>query len=141
MDDLSAPAELLRYYGIPKPVHRHRAMPDVEVTAEVFRRLLEEGAAAGHWSTLLEGDIGRRAPAAPAAVGRCRLPGRAVRAGWRIDAMRRVGRSAPDDDANVILLPATTVRRRQILDGLLNEYHTLPPRLPHHPQETPSSAA
>lgn len=48
--------ELLRYYGIPKPVQRHRAMPDVEVTAEVFRRLLEEGAAAGHWSTLLELD-------------------------------------------------------------------------------------
>jgi DNA polymerase III epsilon subunit-like protein len=48
--------ELLRYYGIPKPVLRHRAMPDVEVTAEVFRRLLEEGAAAGHWSTLLELD-------------------------------------------------------------------------------------
>jgi DNA polymerase-3 subunit epsilon len=31
-------------------------MPDVEVTAEVFLRLLEEGAAAGHWSTLLELD-------------------------------------------------------------------------------------
>lgn len=48
--------ELLRYYGIPKPVQRHRAMPDVEVTAEVFRRLLEEGAAAGHWATLLDLD-------------------------------------------------------------------------------------
>lgn len=48
--------ELLRYYGIPKPVQRHRAMPDVEVTAEVFHRLLGEGAAAGHWSTLLELD-------------------------------------------------------------------------------------
>jgi DNA polymerase III epsilon subunit-like protein len=29
--------ELLRYYGIPRPLPRHRAMPDVEVTAEVFR--------------------------------------------------------------------------------------------------------
>lgn len=61
--------ELLRYYCIPKPVHRHRAMPDVEVTAEVFRRLLEEGAAAGHWSTLLELDAAaglhpRRRPSA-----------------------------------------------------------------------------
>ncbi|MFF8601933.1 PolC-type DNA polymerase III [Streptomyces sp. NPDC015232] len=65
--------ELLRYYGIPKPVQRHRAMPDVEVTAEVFRLLLEEGAAAGHWSTLLELDAAaglqpRPKPAAEATV-------------------------------------------------------------------------
>ncbi|MFF8815752.1 3'-5' exonuclease [Streptomyces pactum] len=48
--------ELLRYYGIPKPAYRHRAMPDVEATAEVFRRLLKEGAQAGHWRSLLELD-------------------------------------------------------------------------------------
>ena len=47
---------------------------------------------------------------------------------------------APDDDPNVIPLPAATVRRRQVLGGLLNEYHTTPLRLPHQPQETPSSA-
>jgi DNA polymerase III subunit epsilon len=47
---------LLRYYGIPKPVERHRAMPDVEATAEVFRRLLADGARAGHWSSLLDLD-------------------------------------------------------------------------------------
>ncbi len=48
--------ELLRYYGIPRPLLRHRAMPDVEVTAEVFRRLLSDGAADGHWTTLLDLD-------------------------------------------------------------------------------------
>ncbi|WP_413115007.1 integrase core domain-containing protein [Streptomyces sp. CY1] len=56
-------------------------------------------------------------------------------------AHRSLGLRAPDDDPNVIPLPAAEVRRRQILGGLLNEYHTLPPRLPHRPQETPSSAA
>ncbi|BBJ46897.1 hypothetical protein SSPO_096150 [Streptomyces antimycoticus] len=48
---------------------------------------------------------------------------------------------APDDDPNVIPLPAATVRRRQVLGGLLNEYHPTPPRPPYRPQETPSSAA
>ncbi|GAA2371417.1 integrase core domain-containing protein [Streptomyces cuspidosporus] len=56
-------------------------------------------------------------------------------------AHRSLGLRVPDDDPNVVHLPAPTVRRRQALGGLLNEYHTLPPRLPHHPQETPSSAA
>ncbi len=56
-------------------------------------------------------------------------------------AHRSLGLRAPDDDPNVIPLPAATVRRRRALGGLLNEYHILPPRLPHHPQETPSSAA
>ncbi|MGV9854774.1 integrase core domain-containing protein [Streptomyces sp. NPDC003442] len=51
------------------------------------------------------------------------------------------GLRAPDDDLNVIPLPAAAVRRRQVLGGLLNEYHTTPLRLPHHPQEKPSSAA
>ncbi|WP_093470586.1 integrase core domain-containing protein [Streptomyces melanosporofaciens] len=48
---------------------------------------------------------------------------------------------APDDDPNIIPLPAGTIRRRQVLGGLLNEYHTTPLRLPHHRQRTPSSAA
>ncbi|MGW3570252.1 integrase core domain-containing protein [Streptomyces sp. NPDC000941] len=56
-------------------------------------------------------------------------------------AHRSFGLRAPDDDPNVIFLPATRVRRRQVLGGLLNEYRTLSPRLPHHPKETPSSAA
>ncbi|MYT25562.1 3'-5' exonuclease [Streptomyces sp. SID7760] len=47
---------LLGYYGIAKPAGRHRAMPDVEVTAQVLARLLEEGCASGRWRTLLELD-------------------------------------------------------------------------------------
>ncbi|MFI0730540.1 transposase [Streptomyces sp. NPDC021225] len=61
------------------------------------------------------------------------------------DNARRAHRSpdlrAPDDDPHIIPLPAATVRRTQILGGLLNEYHTAPPRPSHHLQETPSSAA
>ncbi|MEU8876698.1 integrase core domain-containing protein [Streptomyces javensis] len=56
-------------------------------------------------------------------------------------AHRGLGLRAPDDDPNVIPLPGATVRRRQVLGGLINEYHTTSPRPPHHPQETPSSAA
>ncbi|MEV8057118.1 integrase core domain-containing protein [Streptomyces antimycoticus] len=48
---------------------------------------------------------------------------------------------APDDDPNIIPLHARTVRRRQVLGGLLNEYHSTLPRPPHHRQRTPSSAA
>lgn len=47
---------LLGYYGIAKPAGRHRAMPDVEVTAQVLTRLLEEGCVGGRWRTLLELD-------------------------------------------------------------------------------------
>ncbi|MGW7695380.1 integrase core domain-containing protein [Streptomyces asiaticus] len=56
-------------------------------------------------------------------------------------AHRSLALRAPDDDPNVIRLPAAAVSRRQILGGLLNEYHATSPRLPHHPQERPSSAA
>ncbi|MFD8383063.1 integrase core domain-containing protein [Streptomyces sp. NPDC059679] len=56
-------------------------------------------------------------------------------------AHRSLDLRASDDDPNVIPLPAAAVRRRQVLGGLLNEYHTMSPRVPHHPQETPSSAA
>ncbi|OMI36807.1 integrase catalytic region [Streptomyces sparsogenes DSM 40356] len=56
-------------------------------------------------------------------------------------AHRGLGLRAPDDAPNVILLPAATVRRRQVLGGLINEYHATSPRLPHHRQERPSSAA
>ncbi|WP_250846414.1 integrase core domain-containing protein [Streptomyces violaceusniger] len=56
-------------------------------------------------------------------------------------AHRSLGLRAPDDDPHIIPLPAGTVRRRQVLGGLLNEYHTTSPRLPHHPQQRPSSAA
>ncbi|MEE4597214.1 integrase core domain-containing protein, partial [Streptomyces sp. DSM 41524] len=56
-------------------------------------------------------------------------------------AHRSLGLRAPDDDPNIIPLPAGTVRRRQVLGGLLNKYHTTPLRLPHHRQRKPSSAA
>ncbi|ADI04340.1 integrase catalytic region [Streptomyces bingchenggensis BCW-1] len=56
-------------------------------------------------------------------------------------AHRSLDLHAPDDDPNVIPLPAAAVRRRQVLGGLINEYHTMSPQLPHHPHETPSSAA
>lgn len=55
-------------------------------------------------------------------------------------AHRSLDLRAPDDDPNVIPLPTATVRRRQMLGGLLNEYHTTPLRLPHQRQRTPSSA-
>ncbi|WP_327740482.1 3'-5' exonuclease (plasmid) [Streptomyces nojiriensis] len=61
---------LLGHYGIPKPAGRHRAMPDVEITAQVLARLLDDGCAAGRWSTLLDLDMAAglqrtRPPAAP----------------------------------------------------------------------------
>ncbi|MGV9854532.1 integrase core domain-containing protein [Streptomyces sp. NPDC003442] len=56
-------------------------------------------------------------------------------------AHRSLDLRAPDDHPSVIPLPAAVVRRRQLLGGLLNEYHTTPPQRLLHPQETPSSAA
>ncbi|MFE9067172.1 integrase [Streptomyces violaceusniger] len=56
-------------------------------------------------------------------------------------AHRSLGLRAPVDDPNIIPLPAGAVRRRQVLGGLRNEYHTTPLRLPHHLQGRPSSAA
>ncbi|MFI9801802.1 MULTISPECIES: hypothetical protein [unclassified Streptomyces] len=41
------PEKQRRSYGIPKPGGRHRAMPDVEVTAQVLIRLLDDGCATG----------------------------------------------------------------------------------------------
>ncbi|MFE7527506.1 PolC-type DNA polymerase III, partial [Kitasatospora sp. NPDC057542] len=42
---------LLGHYGIAKPANRHRAMPDVEVTAQLLARLLTQGCATGRWRT------------------------------------------------------------------------------------------
>ncbi|MGW4694079.1 3'-5' exonuclease [Kitasatospora cineracea] len=47
---------LLSYFGIPRPVDRHRAMPDVAVTALLLEHLLAQGCAAGRWRTLLDLD-------------------------------------------------------------------------------------
>ncbi|MDW4916275.1 3'-5' exonuclease [Streptomyces californicus] len=67
---------LLRYFGIPTPAGRHRAMPDVEVTSEVLRRLLADGVAAARWGTLLELDIagGLRPARPPTAPGAEQVP-------------------------------------------------------------------
>ncbi|WP_441248237.1 3'-5' exonuclease [Kitasatospora sp. McL0602] len=40
---------LLSHYGIPKPPDRHRAMPDVQVTAQLLTLLLAGGCATGRW--------------------------------------------------------------------------------------------
>ncbi len=63
---------LLRYYGIPQPCGRHRAMPDVEVTAELFRRLLTSGIQVGEWSTLL--DLDTTAGLQPKPIARTEVP-------------------------------------------------------------------
>ncbi|MFI9788611.1 PolC-type DNA polymerase III [Kitasatospora sp. NPDC051984] len=47
---------LLAHYGIARPADRHRAMPDVTVTALLLERLLTNGNAAGQWSTLRDLD-------------------------------------------------------------------------------------
>ncbi|MFE7588153.1 exonuclease domain-containing protein, partial [Kitasatospora sp. NPDC057512] len=45
---------LLGHYGIPRPADRHRAMPDVQVTAKILELLLAEGCAPRRWRTQLE---------------------------------------------------------------------------------------
>ncbi|MEV7775939.1 3'-5' exonuclease [Kitasatospora sp. NPDC086791] len=58
--------DLLRHHRLPTPPGRHRAMPDVEVTSEIFARVLADGARAGHWSTLA--DLRKIAGITPKAV-------------------------------------------------------------------------
>jgi DNA polymerase III epsilon subunit-like protein len=43
---------LINHLGLRRPADRHRALPDVEVTAEVFGRLIADGADRGRWRTL-----------------------------------------------------------------------------------------
>jgi DNA polymerase III subunit epsilon len=43
---------LINHLGIRRPIDRHRAMPDVEITVAVFSRILAEGASTGRWRTL-----------------------------------------------------------------------------------------
>jgi len=45
---------LLFHLQIPVPAGRHRAMPDVEVTATLFTRILADGTASGKWQTLAD---------------------------------------------------------------------------------------
>jgi hypothetical protein len=42
---------------------RHRAMPDVEVTSEVLRRIVDHGAATGRWRTMRQLRTGGGYPA------------------------------------------------------------------------------
>lgn len=56
-------------------------------------------------------------------------------------AHRSLQLRAPNDEPDVIPLPATVVRRRQVLGGLLNEYHAAPIAPSPPPHETPRSAA
>ncbi|MDH6109175.1 putative transposase [Kitasatospora sp. MAP12-15] len=56
-------------------------------------------------------------------------------------AHRGLDLRAPNDEPNVIPMPATVVRRRRVLGGLINEYHATPLRPPCGPEETSSSAA
>jgi DNA polymerase III subunit epsilon len=57
---------LLLHLQIPVPAGRHRAMPDVEVTASLFIRILAEGGACGKWRTLA--DLRRAASYQPRAT-------------------------------------------------------------------------
>jgi DNA polymerase III subunit epsilon len=45
---------VLGHLGIAVPAGRHRAMPDVEVTATVFTRIAADGPAQGSWRTLAD---------------------------------------------------------------------------------------
>jgi DNA polymerase-3 subunit epsilon len=56
------------HYRIPPVPDRHRAMADVELTAQIFTRLLADGAQAGCWQDLpsLDRVAGRAAPRQPA---------------------------------------------------------------------------
>ncbi len=59
------------HYRIPPATDRHRAMADVELTAQIFTRLLADGARAGCWQDLMSLDrvAGRAAPRPPAPRG------------------------------------------------------------------------
>jgi DNA polymerase III epsilon subunit-like protein len=48
---------LLKYLRIAKPDDRHRALPDVVLTIEVFHAILAAGAAAAKWKTLRNLDV------------------------------------------------------------------------------------
>jgi DNA polymerase III subunit epsilon len=59
---------LMYHLRVPRPAERHRALPDVLITVELFTRLVHHGARHGHWSTL------RELQKAAGVVPRCALP-------------------------------------------------------------------
>lgn len=62
---------VVEHYKIPPEQDRHRAMADVKLTAQIFTRLLADGARIGRWQDLssLERAAGRAAPCPPAQRG------------------------------------------------------------------------
>jgi DNA polymerase III epsilon subunit-like protein len=57
---------LLHHLHVPRPADRHRALADVEATAQVFARIIDEGIRARIWRSVaaLRDDAGYRARAA-----------------------------------------------------------------------------
>ncbi|MFF4344930.1 PolC-type DNA polymerase III [Kitasatospora sp. NPDC001540] len=53
---------LLAHHAIARPADRHRAMPDVTVTARLLERLLTDGCATNRWRTLLDLDAAAGLP-------------------------------------------------------------------------------
>ncbi len=43
---------LIQHLGIPRPTDRHRALADVEITLQLFARLVTDNARSGLWTTL-----------------------------------------------------------------------------------------
>jgi DNA polymerase-3 subunit epsilon len=67
---------LVEHYRLAPHPDRHRAMADVELTAEIFIRLLADGVSAGYWQDLATLDAAAgRAPA--------RVPARRTPAPWQ----------------------------------------------------------
>lgn len=62
---------VLRYLRVPLPTDRHRAMPDVELTATVLRRILTDDAVVRRWTTLheLDATVGMPPKRLPTAQG------------------------------------------------------------------------
>lgn len=58
--------DVLRHLDMPPPAGRHRAMPDVAATCQIFARIVTDGARADLWSTLA--DLHRVAGIQPKAV-------------------------------------------------------------------------
>ncbi|NJP98641.1 3'-5' exonuclease [Nonomuraea sp. FMUSA5-5] len=64
--------ELVRHLRLVPPGRRHRALPDVLITVQVFERLVLEGARAGIWKELRDldrlGGLAAKRPVAPEAA-------------------------------------------------------------------------
>ena len=60
---------VLRFLGIPVPVDRHRALPDAELTVQVFEKALAAGHERRLWATLRELDVVAGIAPRPAANG------------------------------------------------------------------------